>query len=112
MTSRELNERVGGFRQNAKEIFWLEDEAYIADIAKLGYGAAYLQDLKLLHAGGSFYAAESVEKDDYWRRYWLRELRKNAVKRLLLRLPFVRTLNDRYRWFRLSEIPEAVVKAL
>ena len=25
MTSRELNERVGGFRQHTKEVFWLED---------------------------------------------------------------------------------------
>jgi GT2 family glycosyltransferase len=112
ITSRELHDRVGGFRQRKDRVFWLEDEAYIADIAKLGFGAAYLEDLKLLHAGGSYYAAESAEKDDYWRRYWLRELRKNTVKRILLRLPLVRPLNDRYRWFRLAEIPDAVSKAL
>ena len=112
ITSRELHDRVGGFRQRNDHIFWLEDEAYIADIARLGYEAAYLQDLKLLHAGGSYYAAESAEKDDYWRRYWLLELLRNNVKRDLLRIPLVRQLNDRYRWFRLAEIPDAVSKAL
>ena len=40
MTSRELNERVGGFRQDKKRVFWLEDQAYIADIERLGFGAA------------------------------------------------------------------------
>ncbi len=39
MTSRELNERVGGFRQDKKQVFWLEDEAYIEDIERLGYGS-------------------------------------------------------------------------
>ena len=42
MTSRELNERVGGFRESKKHIFWLEDEAYIKDIEKLGYECGVL----------------------------------------------------------------------
>ena len=39
MTSRELNDRVGGFRQHAKEVFWQEDAAYIEDIKRLGLRA-------------------------------------------------------------------------
>ena len=106
ITSRELHDRVGGFRQKRDQVFWLEDEAYVADIEKLGYEAAYLKDVRLLHAGGSYYAAESPAKHEYWQRYWLREIRKNTVKRLLLRLPFVRALNDRYGLFRISDAPE------
>jgi GT2 family glycosyltransferase len=99
ITSRELNERVGGFRQDPTQVFWLEDAAYIEDIGKLGYRAAILADLKLLHAGGSYYAKPSAEKEDYWARYWRAVERKNTVKRLLLRIPFVRPLNERRGWF-------------
>ena len=106
ITSRELLDRVGGFRQKRDQVFWLEDEAYIADIRKLGFEAAYLADVKLLHAGGGYYGLESEAKHAYWRAYWTREVRKNRVKRLLLRVPFVRPLNERHGWFRVSETPE------
>jgi GT2 family glycosyltransferase len=112
ITSRKLYESVGGFSERTEEVFWLEDAAYIENIAKLGYEAAYLKDLELLHAGGSHYATESAEKKEYWRTYWTRELRKDVVKRVLLRIPFVRPLNERYGWFRPSEIPDAVRRAL
>lgn len=106
ITSRELNERVGGFRRQPGQTFWLEDAAYIEDIARLGYEAAYLADLRLHHAGGAYYARESADKHEYWVDYWRREIRKNRIKRLLLRVPFMRPLNERYGWFRLSDAPE------
>jgi GT2 family glycosyltransferase len=99
MTARELHNRVGGFRQHSKRVFWLEDEAYIRDIEKLGYEAAYLRDLEMLHAGGTHYAAESEAKSQFWSDYARRQQRKTAVKRFLLRLPFVRRLNARFGWF-------------
>jgi GT2 family glycosyltransferase len=99
ITSRELNERVGGFRQDPKRVFWLEDEAYIGDIKKLGYRAAVLRDLKVHHAGGPYYAKSTAEKDAYWANEQRVEERKNKVKRALLRVPFVRPLNERYGWF-------------
>ncbi len=105
ITSRELHDRVGGFRQQRNEVFWLEDEAYIADIERLGYGAAYLRDVQLLHAGGGYYAPESEAKHAYWHRYWTRELRKNTIKRALLGVPFVRRLNDRFQWFAMGDAP-------
>jgi GT2 family glycosyltransferase len=100
MTSRELNHRVGGFRQDPKRVFWLEDEAYIRDIGKLGFEAAYLKDLEVLHAGGSYYAPESAAKHEYWQEYFRQDARKARVKRALLRIPFVRPLNQRFGWFR------------
>jgi GT2 family glycosyltransferase len=112
ITSRELYDRVGGFRVRDDMVFWQEEASYIEDIAGLGYGAAYLKDLALLHAGGSYYATESPEKHAYWHAYWTSVLRRNAVKRALLRIPLVRNLNDRYGWFQLSEIPDAVRRAL
>ena len=103
ITSRELHDRVGGFRENAKEVFWLEDAAYIADIEKLGYRAAYLDELKVLHAGGPYYSATTPEKSKYWNDFYRRVARKNAVKRVLLRVPTVEWLNGRYGWFQPPE---------
>jgi GT2 family glycosyltransferase len=99
MTSRELHDRVGGFRENKKQVFWLEDAAYIADIEKLGFGAAYLDDLRVLHAGGPHYAKTTPEKEQYWRDFWRRVERRQAVKRVLMRVPLVGRLNARFQWF-------------
>ena len=99
ITSRELHDRVGGFRQNKKYVFWLEDAAFIKDIKKLGYRAAYLDDLQVLHAGGPFYSAVTVEKARYWADFTRRVARRQAVKRLLLRIPLVAPLNRRFGWF-------------
>jgi GT2 family glycosyltransferase len=99
MTSRELNERVGGFREDKKQVFWLEDAAYIADIERLGFRAAYLDDLKVLHAGGPHYAKTTAEKEKYWRDFWRRVERRQAVKRALMRVPLVGRLNARFQWF-------------
>jgi GT2 family glycosyltransferase len=106
LTSRELLDRVGGFRKRRNEVFFLEDAAYIADIEKLGFEAAYLEDVALMHAGGSYYAREPEAKHVYWRTYWTRQKRKNTVKRALLRIPFVGRLNERYGWFRLVDTPD------
>ena len=99
MTSREAYERVGGFRQSKRHVFWQEESAYIEDIKAAGYWAAVHGELKVLHTGGPHYGAQSVEKDAYWEQFHRSNARRAAVKRLLLRLPFVRRLNARRRWF-------------
>jgi GT2 family glycosyltransferase len=99
ITSRELHNRVGGFRQSKDYVFWLEDEAYIKDIEKLGYSAAYLDDLRVHHAGGPYYSEVTPEKEKYWRDYRRRVERRTRVKRLLVALPLVRRLNERFGWF-------------
>ena len=99
MTSRELNQRVGGFREQKGQVFWLEDAAYIEDIQKLGFTAAVLADLRVHHTGGPYYTTITEEKERYWKRYWARRARRTAVKRVLVRVPFVRRLNARFGWF-------------
>jgi GT2 family glycosyltransferase len=99
MTSRELNQRVGGFRENKKEVFWLEDAAYIADLEKIGFRAAVLADLRVHHTGGPHYTKTPQAKIDYWKRFEKMQRRKLLVKRVLVRMPFVRRLNARYGWF-------------
>jgi rhamnopyranosyl-N-acetylglucosaminyl-diphospho-decaprenol beta-1,3/1,4-galactofuranosyltransferase len=99
ITSRELNQRVGGFREDKKKVFWLEDEAYIKDIEQLGFEAAVLADLVVHHTGGPYYSKVSKEKDEYWRRREAAKARRTAVKRILVRVPFVGRLNARFGWF-------------
>jgi GT2 family glycosyltransferase len=99
ITSRELSERVGGFSENPKEIFWLEDEKYIADLERIGFRAAVLADLRVHHTGGSYYSTISSDKAAYWKRRFARQARRDAVTRMLVRVPFVRRLNRRYGWF-------------
>jgi GT2 family glycosyltransferase len=107
ITSRELHDRVGGFKQSPKYTWWLEDAEYIADIEKLGYRAAYLDELKVVHAGGPYYAAPSPEKARYMQDRRREIERKNRVKRVLLALPFVPQLNRHFRWFEPPEPREA-----
>jgi GT2 family glycosyltransferase len=99
ITSRELNERVGGFRESKKHVFWLEDEAYIKDIEKIGYECAVLADLKVHHTGGPYYSVLPEEKTKYWQQRQAAHARRQAIKRIILRLPFVARLNARYGLF-------------
>ncbi|MGH2821416.1 MAG: glycosyltransferase family 2 protein [Thermoleophilaceae bacterium] len=99
ITSRALSDRVGGFRERPNEVFWIEDGAYINDIQRLGFGAAVLADLRVHHTGGPYYTTTSDEKAEFWRRYHRMRARRELAKRLLVRVPFVRRLNARYRWF-------------
>ena len=104
MTSRELHDRVGGFRQESGSVFWLEDQAYVADIERLGYEAAFLADLRVHPTGGSYYAPPSPEKKAYWDAMQRRHLRRQRVKRALLAVPLVNRLNGRYRWFQAPDM--------
>ena len=99
MTSRTISDRVGGWQERPGEIFWIEDGAYIADIAELGYRAAVLADLRVHHTGGSYYTDPMPEKDAFWERYHARRRRRQQAERVLVRVPFVRRLNARFGWF-------------
>ncbi len=99
MTSRHLYDRVGGFRQESKQVFWQEEPAYIEDIARLGYEPAVLAELKVHHTGGEYYGATSPEKSEFWSRYWKGRARRVAIKRLVFRVPFFKRLNTRFHWF-------------
>jgi GT2 family glycosyltransferase len=99
LTSRELHDRVGGFRQSRRHVFWLEDQAYIEDIQRLGFRAAVLADLRVHHTGGPHYAPPSVAKQAFWADYRRRRRRRQAVKKAVFAVPFFGRLNARFRWF-------------
>lgn len=99
MTDRELHERVGGFKENPKEVFWLEDQAYIGQIGEIGYKPAVLADLRVHHTGGPYYSSIPKEKAEYWRKYWARKARRTTAKKVLVKVPGVRRLNARFGWF-------------
>jgi GT2 family glycosyltransferase len=99
MTSRELYERIGGFRQRDDLVFWHEDAAYVRDVHRLGYRSAVLEDLSVWHAGSPYYSKTSPAKNAFHVRQARITARKDFVKRLLLRAPFVAALNARHGWF-------------
>jgi GT2 family glycosyltransferase len=99
MTSRELYQRVGGFGQNANAVYWREDARYVREIHRLGYRSAVLEDLSVWHAGSPYYSKTSPAKNAFHVRQARVKARKDWVKRLLLRAPFVAALNARHGWF-------------
>jgi GT2 family glycosyltransferase len=99
MMPRAVYDLVGGFQQNSKYMFWQEEPAYIADIKKLGYSATVLADLKVHHTGGAHYCVTSSEKERFWNDYWQKRGRRQAIKRLVFKLPFFGRLNARFGWF-------------
>jgi GT2 family glycosyltransferase len=98
MTTRHVYELVGGFAENDKHVFWLEDEDYIKRIGRAGYEPAVLADLKVHHTGGPYYSTLTPEKQEYWQHRGRRKARRAAVKRVLFRLPLFRRLNRRFGW--------------
>jgi GT2 family glycosyltransferase len=98
MTSREIYDRAGGFPQEPGKLFFLEDAAYIKRVESLGYRRAVLADLRVRHDGGTF-TDDSSPKSEYWRAYWAAAKRRNDIKRMLLRIPFVPQLNEHFHWF-------------
>jgi GT2 family glycosyltransferase len=98
ITSRELHDRVGGFRRS-KQAFYREDQAYIEDIRKLGYRTAILDDVVVTHHGGEHYSELAPAKVEFYARRERVQARKRAIKRMLLAVPFVAPLNRRFRWF-------------
>jgi GT2 family glycosyltransferase len=99
MTSREIYDRVGGFREQKDLVFFTEDATYIEDLRAHGYEAAILRDLKVHHTGGPYYAPETKEKREYWARWNRRRARRAAIKALLFRLPLFGRANARFGWF-------------
>ena len=99
MTSREVYDRVGGFRQHKKLVFWHEAAAYVRDVRKLGYRTAYLEELKVWHAGSPYYSEPSTAKLAFHEHRARIDARKDFVKRIILRIPFAAALNERSQWF-------------
>lgn len=99
MTSRELYERVGGFGQKPRAVYWREDARYVRKLHRLGYRSAVLEDLAVWHAGSPYYSKTAPAKNAFHRRQARITARKDFVKRLLLRIPFVARLNARRGWF-------------
>lgn len=99
LSTRELHDRIGGYKTSRRHKFWPEDAEYIYAIQRLGYEAAILDDVAVVHHGGPHYSDIHAEKAE-WYEHWGRVVaRKTAVKRILLAIPLVRPLNARFGWF-------------
>ena len=103
ITSRELYDRVGGMPRDPRKTYFLEDAAYIRRLAPLGFRRAILDDLHVLHAGGSLSETSIADKAEFYSELRRRQARRDAVKRALLAIPFVARLNERFQWFERPE---------
>lgn len=99
MTTRHVHDLAGGFEERPREVFWMEDATYIQAVERVGFRPVVLADLRVHHTGGSYYSAPVKEKEEFWNRYWVQRARRQAVKRVVVRIPGVLRLNARFRWF-------------
>jgi GT2 family glycosyltransferase len=99
MTSRELYDRVGGFREHPTLVYWREDADYAERVQRAGFRCAILEGLEVVHHGGPFYSPSSSAKSRLHELEHRRRARRDRVKRFLLRMPFVAPLNNRLGWF-------------
>jgi GT2 family glycosyltransferase len=99
MTSREIYSAVGGIGRNRRLTYWHWDGQYLGKIHNAGYASAILNDLELTHAGGEYYSAILPEKREFWRARSKRATRRLRVKRVLMKMPLVPSLNARFGWF-------------
>lgn len=103
MTSRHVYDLVGGFHREDR-VFFQEDGVYADAITRAGFRSATLADLKLTHAGGPYFSAQPEQKIQYYETYKRRIARKVAVKRAILGIPGIATLNKKYGWFAAPEV--------
>jgi GT2 family glycosyltransferase len=104
MISRKIHDEVGGFPVDRKRSFFPHDAAFTRKIRAAGYETAYLEELKVFHAGGKHYSGFiPPEKSRYWEERERTRKRKNAIKRVLLAMPLVPSLNARFEWFQPPE---------
>jgi GT2 family glycosyltransferase len=96
---RAVYDRVGGFGRNKRLAYWSSDAVFLTKLHAAGLRVAYLDDLRVLHAGGEYYAPISADKWRFYKARYRRLQRRDAVKRALLRVPFVAHLNERFGWF-------------
>jgi GT2 family glycosyltransferase len=97
MISRELYERLGGYREHRRYPYWRPERPLGRKIKKLGLRSGFLADLEVRHAGGQSDAPQP--KIDYYHYERKLRRRKDAVKRVLLALPPFARLNQRFKWF-------------
>jgi GT2 family glycosyltransferase len=97
MISRELYVRLGGYREHRRYPYWRPERPLGRKIKKLGLRSGFLVDLEVRHAGGQ--SPAPPPKVAYYHYEKKLRRRKDAVKRVLLALPFFPRLNRRFEWF-------------
>jgi GT2 family glycosyltransferase len=97
MISRELYDRLGGYREHPRYPYWRPELPLGRKIRKLGLQSGFLADLAVRHAGGQ--SDVPAPKSAYYLYERKLRRRKDAAKRVLLAVPFFAGLNQRFDWF-------------
>jgi len=104
MTPRAVYDAAGGFKENSKFVYWFEDAAYIGAVHEAGFRSGILASLKVFHAAGDAYSKDphrDAARASYFA--WLdhRQARRDAIKRVLERIPPCRWLNGKLGLYRI-----------
>jgi GT2 family glycosyltransferase len=97
MISRQLYNRVGGYREHRRYPYWRPEIPFERKLRKLGFRSGFLADLEVRHAGG--HSEPPMPKSRYYHYERKLRRRKDRVKRILLAVPFFANLNDRFDLF-------------
>ena len=100
ITTREVYDCVGGFEVNKNFTFWHEDGDFIGRVIEAGYGAALLGDVKVFHASGEAYSQDkdiTDAKNSYYTYYYKWVKRRNAIRRIIDRIPVFSCLYAKWR---------------
>lgn len=106
ITSRAIYDEVGGFREDPRFVYWHEDAEYAAAVKRAGYRIAVLTDLKVFHASGPAYSSDPEVarlKDEYFVWHARRRERLERLKRIFERIPPIRLLNHKLRFYTPSD---------
>jgi len=99
ITSRKIYDEVGGLPRRSRRTYFSTDSNYVNKLRKAGYVGAILPSVRVRHSGDPPGPPASPEKARFHRREDEWQRKKDLVKRALLRLPGVRTANERRAWF-------------
>jgi GT2 family glycosyltransferase len=92
MTSREVYDSIGGFREHWRLKFWREDGDYISRVTASGRCYAIYGDLIVHHASGPFYApdpAVDAEKKKFYTSYYRNIDRRRRIRDALIAVPVI-----------------------
>jgi GT2 family glycosyltransferase len=99
ITSRRIYDEVGGLPTRSRRTYFSTDTIYVHSLREHGYEVAILPSLRVTHRGDRLGDRPAPAKEQFFRREERIDRVKDAVKKVLLLIPGVRTANARRGWF-------------
>jgi GT2 family glycosyltransferase len=99
ITSRSIYDEVGGLPTRSRQTYFSTDTVYVHKLREHGYEVGILPSLRVTHRGDRLGSRPAPAKEQFFRREERIDRLKDAVKRVLLLVPGMRSANARRGWF-------------